>query len=140
MMLSLLALAQAMVAPAPPPPADWSTRPLLFLNPGPGMTPADTRAVMALVQRRLACRASVGPMPDPEGTPYTHMRGMRVDLLLLVAPDGRFLDILAAPGPCDPVRNFTRAAVSQRYRRRARPPEGPDPAWYRASVLYSWER
>jgi hypothetical protein len=67
------------------------------------------------------------------------MVGMDVQLIVLVAPDGRFLNILAAPGPCDAIRNYARALFNRYNRGRVRPPPGPDPAWYRSNIGFSWE-
>jgi hypothetical protein len=78
-------------------------------------------------------------MPRIAEAGFVQMEGLRVELILRVAPDGRFLNILAAPGPCGAIRNYSRAIVYARYRGRVRPPEGPAPAWYLTSLGFSWE-
>ena len=135
----LLALLQALSVPAAPAPADWGALPLIYQTRPDEMPPEVTDEIMRLARRRLECRASVGPMPAPRQAPGARMRGLEVTLIVLVAPDGRFLNILAAPGPCDEIRNYARALFNRYYRGRVRAPAGPDPAWYRSKIGFSWE-
>lgn len=137
MLLAAFALAQVTAVPAPP--ADWSSLPLIFLTRSSTATYADTAAIEQLVRRHRECRAGVGPMPGPEQAPGARMEGLRIELIMLVAPDGRFLDIRAAPGACDRVRNYSRAIVNSRLRGRVRTPGGAAPAWYRTSLSFRWE-
>ena len=134
----LLAFAQA-AASTVVPPSDWSRLPLVHLTRESSVSPNDTVAIMQLVRRQRECRTGIGPMPSPSQAPGTRMEGLRVEMILLVAPDGRFLDIRAAPGACDRIRNYSRAIVNNRYRGRVRPPAGPAPAWYRTSLGFTWE-
>jgi hypothetical protein len=99
----------------------------------------DTIGIMRLVQRRPECRVGIGPMPTPAPAGNVRMEGLRIDFIILVAPDGRFLNILASPGACDAVRNYGRAIVNTRFRGRVRPPSGNSPAWYRTSLGFTWE-
>lgn len=139
MYLLLLALAQAAALPAPPPFAQWSALPMVHELRETRVSVDDSAAIMRLAERRRECRSSVGPMPTPEQLPHNErMHGLYLELILLVAPDGRFLQILAAPGPCDAIRNYARAIVNARYRGVVRPPEGPAPAWYRTRLGFSW--
>lgn len=135
----LLASLQAISAPAPPAPADWGALPSIYLT-RPSEMPADvTSEIMRLARDRRDCRASVGPMPSPAEVGGARMVGMDVRLIVLVAPDGRFLDIRAAPGPCEAIRNHARALFNRYNRGRVRPPAGPSPAWYRSNIGFSWE-
>ena len=134
--LVALTLAQAAALP----PADWSTLPSVHLTSPSQINYPDTMPVMQMVERRRECRTSAGRMPAPADAPRTRMRGLRLDLVVLVAPDGRLLNILAAPGPCDAIRNYARALINRDYRGRMRPPEGSSPAWYRTSLGFSWDR
>lgn len=136
--LLAFALAQAAAA-APPPPADWSALPLAQLDRPNGVTYADTTPVLRLAEQRRECRAGIGPMPNAEQATHARMVGLRLDLIVLVAPDGQLGNILAAPGPCDAIRNYARALVNTRYRGKLRPPAGPAPAWYRVRLGFSWE-
>ena len=137
MALLLLALLQAVAQPATPPLArDWDTLPRIPLNSGTRMAAEDLNAVRELA-RREECRASVGPMVSATSG-EANMRGLRVDLAVLVAPDGSFLAIRAAPGPCDPIRNYARAIINGRYRGHVRGPEGPGPAWYGTTLNFAW--
>lgn len=133
----LMLLAQAATLPAPP--SDWSTLPQIYLTSPSTVSTDDTVAIMDLVHRTLGCRAGVRPMPRRAEAGSVRMEGVRIDLIVLVAPDGRFLNILAAPGACPAIRNYSRTIVNVRYRGRVRPPAGPDPAWYRTALTYSWE-
>jgi hypothetical protein len=135
----LLALLQALSAPAAPAPADWGALPLVYLTRPSEMPPDVTGEIMRLARSRRECRASVGPMPSPTEVGGARMVGMEVQLVVLVAPDGRFLNILAAPGPCDAIRNYARALFNRYNRGRVRPPTGPGPAWYRSNIGFSWE-
>ena len=136
--LLLLALAQAAPLPAAPPHAQWSSVPMVREIRETRVSVQDSAAIMQLAERRRECRSSVGPMPSPRQHPNERMRGLNLELLLLVAPDGRFLQIIAAPGPCDAIRNYARSIVNARYRGVVRPPEGPAPAWYRTRLGFSW--
>jgi hypothetical protein len=135
----LLALLQALSAPAAPAPAEWDSLPLIYLTRPREIPLAATQNVRRLARERISCRSSVGPMPGPEQAPEVRMRGLRVRIIVLVAPDGRFLDILTAPGPCDTIRNHARALFDRYHRGRVRPPAGPNPAWYRSSLSFRWE-
>ena len=136
----LLALSQAAASPAAPAPADWSALPLIHITGADDMGGyAATEEVRRLTRTRLACRASVRRMPGPEQAPNVRMQGMEVSLIVLVAPDGRFLNIVAASGPCDPIRNFARALFNRHNRGRVRPPAGTSPAWYRTTISFRWE-
>ena len=134
--LLLLAVLHATAQPAP---ADWSDLPAVHLNRDSGIGYADTVPVMQLAERRRECRAGIGPMPGPSEAPDVRMRGLRLELVLLVAPDGRLLNILAAPGPCDAIRNYARALINRNYRGKVRGPEGSSPAWYRTSLGFRWQ-
>lgn len=141
-MTPLLALALVQAAtPNPPSPADWASLPLVHMDRPSTVTPADTVAILRLVQQRPGCRAGIHPMPTPSeaGDPRMRMEGIRIQFIILVAPDGRFLNILAAPGACDAVRNYGRALVNGRMGGRVRPPAGRAPAWYRTSLGFIWE-
>jgi hypothetical protein len=94
---------------------------------------------MRLVQRRPACRAGIGPMPTPAPAGNVRMEGLNVDFAILVAPNGRILNVLASPGACDAIRDYGRAIVDGRYRGRIQPPTGPSPAWYRMRLGFTWE-
>lgn len=131
----LLALLQASVQSTPPAPADWSQAPHIRLNGDSGITFHDTDPVMRLAERRPGCGVGIGPMRD---TPYRRMRGLRLVSLVLVAPDGRILDVLVAPGPCEAIRSYTRALLNTRYRGKVRGPEGPNAVWYRTTLGFSW--
>ena len=132
----LLALIQAVSQPAPSPPADWNDVPRARLNGDTGITFHDTDPVMRLAERQPGCGVGIGPMRD---APYRGMRGLRLELILLVAPDGRILDVLAAPGPCSAIRSYARSLINTRYRGKVRGPEGPDPVWYKTTIGFSWQ-
>jgi hypothetical protein len=138
----LLALLQALATPAPPAPAlaAWDALPTVGLTGPDRMTAEVTGPVERLARRgRLACRAGVRPMPAATRATGVRMVGIEVRLIVLVAPDGRLLDILTAPGHCDAIRNHVRR-VFDRYRRGiVRPPAGPGAAWYQSSLRFSWE-
>jgi hypothetical protein len=136
--LLAFALAQAS-ATVPPPPADWTTLPLARLDRPGGVTYSDTIPVLRLAEQRRECRAGIGPMASSEQESNIRMVGLRLDLILLVAPDGQLLNILAAPGPCDAIRNYARALINTRYHGRLRPPTGPAPAWYLVRLGFRWE-
>ena len=136
--LFALALAQAAAA-LPPPPADWSAVPLAHLDRPSGITYNDTIPVMRLAEQRNECHTGIGPAPRSEQAPNVEMVGLRLDLILQVAPDGRFRNILAAPGPCDAIRSYARALINHYYSGKVRPPAGPAPAWYRVSIGFRWE-
>lgn len=133
-----LALTQAAAA-LPPPPADWSTLPPLQLDRLSSVTYADTMPVLRLAEQRRECRAGIGPMPVFEQGSTGRMVGLRLDLILLIAPDGRLLDILASPGPCDAIRNYARALLNTRYRSKLRAPRGSTAAWHLTSLGFRWE-
>jgi hypothetical protein len=129
----------ALLLATQPAPADWSGVPLVHLNRDSGIGYADTVPVMQLAERRRECRAGIGPMPGPSEAPNVRMLGLRLELILLVAPDGRLLNILAAPGPCDAIRNYARALINRNYRGKVRAPEGSSAAWYRTSLGFRWQ-
>ena len=136
---ALFLLAQAAALPAAPPFEQWSSLPMVHELRETRVSVQDSAAIMQIAERRRECRSSVGPMPMPEQLPRNQrMHGLSLDLLLPVAPDGRFLRIVAAPGPCDAIRNYARAIVNERYRGVVQPPEGPAPAWYRTRLGFSW--
>jgi hypothetical protein len=135
----LLALLQAVSAPAAPAPADWDALPLIHQTRPREIPFAATMEVRRMALERLSCRTGIGPMPGPEQAPEVRMRGLRIRIIVLIAPDGRFLDVRAAPGPCDAIRNRARALFDRYYRGSVRPPAGPDPAWYRSSLSFRWE-
>ncbi len=135
--LLLLALTQAAAQPATPPlPRDWSTLPRIPLNSGTRMAMEDLNAVRELAQRE-ECRPGVGPMLSAASGELS-LRGLRVDLAVLVAADGSFLAIRASPGACDAIRNYARAIVNGRYRGHVRGPDGPGPAWYGTTLNFAW--
>jgi len=133
-----LALVQAAIS-APPPPSNWSAVPSAQLTSPSGLTFSDTMPVLQLAEQRHECRVGIGPQPSSEQGSSIRMIGLRIDLILLVAPDGRLLNILAAPGPCDAIRNYARALVNRNYQGKVRPPAGPDAAWYRVNIGFRWE-
>jgi hypothetical protein len=138
----LLALLQALATPAPPAPAlaDWGALPAVGLT-GPNRMTADVTGPVERLARggRLACRAGVRPMADSSRTTGVRMVGLEVRLIVLVAPDGRLLDILTSPGHCDAIRNHARRVFEHYNRGLVRPPAGPGAAWYRSSLRFSWE-
>ena len=103
------------------------------------ISPSDTVGTMRLGQRRRGCPAGIGRMRTPAPAGNVRMEGLDVDFAILVAPDGRILNILASPGACDAVRDYSRAIVHGRYRGRLRAPAGPGPAWYRMRLGFTWE-
>lgn len=140
-MTFLLAIALAQAGSAlPPPPADWDALPSLSLTRQSSVSPNDTFGIMRIVEQRPGCRAGVGPIPVPrEAGNVASMEGLRVRFAILVAPNGRILNILASRGACEEVRNYSRAIVNARYRGRIRAPGGTTPAWYGMSLGFSWE-
>jgi hypothetical protein len=131
MSLLLLALVQAAAAqPMPPLPRDWSTLPQLELDRRASMAPEDRTAIMDLGRRQPECRTSFGPLLSSGSGASDQLRGVRIDLAVLVNPDGTFRGITARQGPCDAIRNYARAIVNTRYRGHVRAPAGPNPAWY----------
>ncbi len=138
MMLFALVLAQA-DATAVPALAEWSALPTVRLDRPDGITYTDTVPVMRLAERRRECRAGISDMPGPSEAPDVRMRGLHLDLILRVAPDGRLLSILAAPGPCDAIREYARALIYRAYRGKVRPPGGGAPTWFRTSLGFRWE-
>lgn len=134
-MMSLLALAFAQAAqPAPALPRDWVSLPQLALDRRASVAPEDRAAIIDLGRRQPECRASFGPLLQGESGSGTDLRGVRIDLAVLVNPDGSFRGIAAKPGPCDAIRNYARAVVNTRYRGHVRAPTGPDPAWYGTTI------
>lgn len=127
----LLALVQAAAPPAAPPPGEWGGLPLVYLTRDSRIEPHDTLRVMRYAETQTACGRSVRRLPD-------RMRGIHVEIAILVGPDGALRDILTAPGPCDAVRTYARNLIARRYRGRVRPPAGNAPAWYRSSLGFSW--
>ena len=136
-MTSLLLMALAQAA-APPPVSAWSTVPTVDLIGPSRVAVEDSVAIMRLAEGRPECRRAIGPMPRQPDQPNRRMYGLPLDLLVLVASDGRFLRILAAPGPCDAIRNYARTIVNVRHRGNVRPPEGPAAAWRRVRLGFSW--
>ncbi|HYD12200.1 MAG TPA: hypothetical protein VEC11_05080 [Allosphingosinicella sp.] len=131
--LLLLAFAQAAAQPAAPPlPRDWSTLPQLELGRRARAAPEDTAAIMDLARRQPECRTSVGPI----GGEGSDMHGVRIDLAVLVNPDGSFRSIVARPGACDAIRNYARSVVNTRFRGQVTAPTGPGPAWYGTTLTF----
>jgi hypothetical protein len=127
----LLILAQAAAQPAPPPlPRDWSTLPSLELDRRAAVAPEDRAAIMDFARRQPECRAGFGPLLNPADGSGGDMRGIRIDLAVMVNPDGSFRGIVAKPGACDTIRNYARSIVNTRYRSHVRAPAGPNPVWY----------
>lgn len=136
----LLALIQASAAlPEPPPLTKWGDLPRLEQIRASNLTPDDTRAIMEIIRENPECESSVGPMQSPPDRPNMHMVGLSVGVIVLAPPRGDFLRIIAAPGPCDPLRNYARALINARYRRAIRRPQEPGPAWYQTRIGFSWE-
>ena len=133
-LLLLLSLVQAASQPTPPLARDWSTLPRLPLNSATRMTFEDLNAVKEMAQGE-ECRASAGPMVSPTSG-QADMRGLRLDLAVLIAPDGSFLAIRAAPGACDAIRNYARSIVNTRFRGHVGAPAGPGPAWYGTTLTF----
>jgi hypothetical protein len=130
--LLLLAFAQAAAtAPAPPLPRDWSTLPPLALSRRARPEPQDTSAVVDLGRRQPECRASFAALAGSD-----EFFGVRIDLAVLVNPDGTFRSIVAKAGPCDAIRNYARSVVHSRFRGQATPPPGPAPAWYGTTLTF----
>jgi hypothetical protein len=136
MTLLLLALAQAAVQP--PPPSEWSEVPVVDRIGPDRLEATDSVAIMRLAEGRRECRRGIGPTARMPDEPNRRMYGLNMDVLVLVAPDGRFLQILAAPGPCNAIRNHARTIVNVRYRGNVRGPEGAEPAWRRVRLGFSW--
>jgi hypothetical protein len=138
-MMSLLLFAFAQAAAAqprlPPLPRDWSTLPQLELDRSARVGAEDRAAIMDLARRQPECRASVTSLVGGSDD----MRGIRIDLAVLVNPDGSFRGVAAKPGPCDAIRNYARAIVNSRYRGHARAPAGPSPAWYGTTLTFIGE-
>ena len=124
--------------PPVPPLAEWEDIPGLTQIRVNGIVSEDMLGVMDIMESKRECRTVVGPMPSPRGEPNVRMVGFYLDVLVLVMPDGRFVRIVAAPGPCDDVRNYARALVNTRYQRAVAQPEGPGPAWYRTRLIFAW--
>jgi hypothetical protein len=135
----LLALVQAAAQPAPPLPRDWSTLPRLELDRRARAAPEDTTAIIDMARRQPECRASVGPLLESAGAAGEAMRGVRVDLAVLVNPDGTFRGIVAKQGPCDAIRNYARSVVNTRFRGHVGAPAGPGPAWYGTTLTFFGE-
>ena len=146
-MLSLLSLFLAMQAappvvflPSVPPLAEWENVQGLTQIRASTIVPEDMLPVMDIMQQKRECRSVVGRMPSPRDEPNIRMVGFYLDVLVLVMPDGRFTRLVAAPGPCDEVRNYARALVNGRYQRVVAQPEGSRPAWYRARLIFAWQQ
>ncbi len=129
--LLLFALAQAAALPALP--RDWTTLPELEIDRRASVEPEDRAALMDFARRQPECHASVGALVSV-GEGAGDMRGIRIDLAVLVNPDGSFRGVAARPGPCDAIRNYARAIVNTRYRGHVRRPAGTNPAWYRTTL------
>lgn len=145
-MLSAFALSLALQAappvvylPAVPPLAEWENVQGITQIRASTIVSEDMLPVMDIMEHQRACRSVVGPMPSPRDEPNIRMVGFYLDVLVLVMPDGRFSRIVAAPGPCDDVRNYARALVNGRYQTVLAQPEGPGPAWYRARLIFAWQ-
>ena len=132
MSLFLFVLAQAAAQPAPALPRDWTTLPQMELDHRARAAPEDREAIVDLARRQPECRPSVGPLLGAG----EDMHGVRVDLAVLVNPDGTFRSILARQGPCDAIRNYARSIVHSRFRGLATPPAGPNPVWYGTTLTF----
>jgi len=104
-----------------------------------GLSFEDTVPVMHLAEQRIGCHVGIGPMPAPPGQPTVRMQGLSLEMILLVAPDGRLLNVVAARGPCEAIRDYARALIATRYRGKVHPPAGAQPAWYRVRLGFRWE-
>ena len=135
----LFALAFAQAAAAQPRlpslPRDWNTLPQLELDHGARVGAEDRAAIMDLARRQPECRASVTSLVGTSND----MRGIRIDLAVLVNPDGSFRGVAAKPGPCEAIRNYARAIVNTRYRGHVRAPAGPNPVWYGTTLTFIGE-
>jgi hypothetical protein len=130
----LLALVQAAAPPPPPLPRDWSTLPQAVLDRRARPAPEDTSAIMDLARRQPECRASVGPLAGTRES--DELNGVRIDLAVLINPDGSFRSIVAKAGPCDAIRNYARSIVNTRFRGHVTPPAGPGPAWQTTTLTF----
>ena len=126
--LFLLIALQAATPPVPPPPGEWGSLPFVAVN---TVTVEDSGTIMRLAVQRPECRVGIGARSN-------RMEGLEIDLALLIAPDGRLLETVAATGPCDAIRRQARALVNARYRNGTRRPDGTAPAWYRTRLGISW--
>ena len=137
--LLLLAAAQASAPlPAPPPYDSWGRLPRLPFASDVSLELDATLPVMQLVERRPECRASGVPVPSIASSRNVPIRGVSVSLAVLVAPDGRLLNVVAGPRPCNAIRNHVRALARRRFEGRVRPPGGSGPVWYRTGLSFSW--
>jgi hypothetical protein len=133
--LLLFAIAQAVTQPAAAPlPRDWASLPQMALDRRARPAPEDTSAIIDLARRQPECRASVGPLAGTSAS--DEMNGVRVDIAVLINPDGSFRSIVARPGPCDAIRNYTRSIVNTRFRGHVTAPAGPGPAWYTTTLTF----
>ena len=146
-MLAAISLALALQAappvvylPAVPPLAEWENVQGLTQIRASSIVSEDMLPVMEIMEQKRDCRSVVAPMPSPRDEPNIRMVGFYLDVLVLVMPDGRFSRLVAAPGPCDEVRNYARALVNGRYQRVLAQPEGGHPAWYRARLIFAWQQ
>ena len=128
LLLALLQTAQH----APPLPRDWATLPQAELGRRARAAPEDSSAIMDLARRQPECRASVGPLAGAG----EDMHGVRVEIAVLVNPDGTFRSIVAKQGPCDAIRNYARSVVNTRFRGQVTAPAGPAPAWYATTLVF----
>ena len=129
-MLQILAGLFLAVTPAavrPPLPADWSSLPEPPYRGATGITSHDTGPVMQMQGRCRFPRIRRG------------WRGVRVESALLVAPGGRLLDVVPDPAACGPLRAYLVGLYAARLRGRLNGPDGEEPAWYRATITFSWE-
>jgi hypothetical protein len=138
--LALQAAPPVVYLPAVPPLAEWENVQGLTQIRASSIVSEDMLPVMEIMQQKRECRSVVGPMPSPRDEPNIRMVGFYLDVLVLVMPDGRFSRLVAAPGPCDDVRNYARALVNGRYQRVLAQPEGGRPAWYRARLIFAWQQ
>jgi hypothetical protein len=130
--LTFILLAAALAQPeAPPLPADWTMLPRFAFTTPLDVEPEVSIPVMEFYQRRPECRT--GAQTIARG-----MRGFRVEMAVLLLPDGRIGRIEAAPTACTAIRNHARALVNRRYPGHFRPPAGDAPVWYQTSITFSW--
>jgi hypothetical protein len=137
--LAMQAAQPVVFLPAVPPLAEWENVQGLTQIRANAIVSEDMLPVMEIMEQKHECRSVVGAMPSPRDEPNIRMVGFYLDVLVLVMPDGRFSRIVAAPGPCDDVRNYARALVNGRFTQVLARPEGTSPAWYRARLVFAWQ-
>lgn len=130
--LTFILLAAALAQPeAAPLPADWTMLPSVVFTTPPDVEPEVSIPVMRFYQRRPECRTGVQ-------TIKRNLRGFRVEMAVLLLPDGRIGRIEAARTACAAIRDHARALVNRRYPGHFRPPAGDAPVWYQTSMTFAW--